>query len=184
MKKLTAAVLLLVSLSICTWSLPSASAATAQLNFQQNGWARDASLPVSIIAPDDPEAIFQGARVVHNVTVNGRVGMRVHAKFTVKYGYDVNCRMIAYFHYDDGTPLESGDRNYTTKDGKVSASTRFTPKYDPAVYNDLQIFMPYDALNMEEGQEYDLKFYLSLYDDEGQRFFGKSGWYRFQLTMP
>lgn len=185
MKKLTAAVLLLVSISICTLSLPNASAAPARPDPGQNGWTSDASLPLYLVtAPDDPEAIFQGARVVHNVTVNGRVGMRVHAKFTVKYGLDVACRMIAYFHYDDGTPLASGDRSYTTKDGKVSASTRFTPQYDPAVYNDLQIFMPYDALNMEEGEEYDLKFYLALYDDEGQRFFGKSGWYKFQLTMP
>jgi len=37
---------------------------------------------------------------------------------------------------------------------------------------------------MESGNEYDLKFYLSLYDNEGQRFFGKSGWYKFHLTMP
>lgn len=185
MKKLTAAVLLFVSISICTLSLPNASAAPVQPDLRQNGWTSEASLPFYLVtAPDDPEAIFQGARVVHNVTVNGRVGMRVHAKFTVKYGYDVACRMIAYFHYDDGTALVSGDKSYTTKDGKVSASARFTPKYDPAVYNDLQLFVPYDALNMEEGEEYDLKFYLALYDDEGQRFFGKSGWYKFQLTMP
>ena len=41
------------------------------------------------IVPDDPEATYQGARIVHNVTVGGVKGMRVHANFTVKYGYDV-----------------------------------------------------------------------------------------------
>ena len=51
------------------------------------------------IIPDDPEAVYQGARIVHNVTVNGQKGMRVHANFTVKYGYDVSCRLIAYFYY-------------------------------------------------------------------------------------
>ena len=136
--------------------------------------------------PDDPEAIYEGARVVHNVIVDGRTGMRVHAKFRVKYGLDVACTMIAYFYYDDAdnTPLKAGDANYRTKEGNVSAHVNFTPKYDPAVYDDLQLFVPYDALNMESGAEYDLKFYLALYDQEGERFFGKSGWYKFHLRMP
>jgi hypothetical protein len=132
----------------------------------------------------DPEATFQGARVVHNVTVEGQKGMRIHAQFRVKYGLDVPCQMIAYFYEEDGTALEAGDDSYTTKQGKVSASVRFTPRYDPAVYNGLQIFIPYEALNLESGDKYDLKFYLALYDQEGKRFFGKSGWYKFYVTMP
>lgn len=139
-----------------------------------------------LIFPDDPEATYQGARIVHNVTVGGVKGMRVHANFTVKYGYDVSCRLIAYFYYDDSdnTPLKSGDAKYRTREGNVSASVNFKPAYDPAVYKDYQMFVPYDALNMESGDEYDLKFYLALYDNEGQRFFGKSGWYKFHLTVP
>ena len=141
---------------------------------------------ITIVTPDDPEAIFETARIVHNVTVNGKKGMRVHAKFHVKYGMDVACMMIAYFYFDDAdnTPLKTSDQKYRAKDGTVSATANFTPAYDPAVYNDLQIFMPYDALNMESGDDYDLKFYLALYDKEGGRFFGKSGWYKFHLTMP
>lgn len=139
-----------------------------------------------LIFPDDPEATYQGARIVHNVVVSGQKGMRVHANFTVKYGYDVSCRLIAYFYYDDedNTPLKSGDAKYRTKEGNVSGSVSFKPAYDPAVYKDYQMFIPYDALNMESGAEYDLKFYLALYDNEGQRFFGKSGWYKFHLTVP
>jgi hypothetical protein len=184
MKKITALVLLLASISICTWSLPRTLAASSQLNLQPKSLSGATASSDYLFAPDDPEAVFQGARVVHNVTVNGEKGMRVHAKFSVKYGYDVRCRMIAYFYYDDGTPLKSADKNYSTSEGQVSARVFFTPKYDPAVYNDLQLFVPYAALNMEEGDVYDLKFYLALYDNEGERFFGKSGWYKFQLTMP
>jgi hypothetical protein len=187
MKKLTAAVLLFVSISLCALSLPGASAASTQPNPQQkarSSSSNNAAQPIYAIAPDDPEATFQGARVVHNVVVDGEKGMRIHAKFTVKYGYDVRCRMIAYFYYADGNKLKSADKNYSTSEGQVSARVYFTPKYDPAVYNDLQLFVPYEALNMEAGEEYDLKFYLSLYDNEGERFFGKSGWYNFHLTMP
>ncbi len=140
----------------------------------------------AIALPDDPEATYQGARIVHNVTVNGQKGMRIHANFTVKDGLDVPCRLIAYFYYDDAdsTPLKSGNAKYRDAKGNVSASIGFKPAYDPAVYKDYQLFVPYGALNMESGEEYDLKFYLALYDNEGERFFGKSGWYKFHLTMP
>src|SRR6185369_12787487 len=86
------------------------------------------------LVPDDPEAVFESARVVHNVTVKGQKGMRVHAKFRVKYGEDVECMMIAYFYYDDSsnTPLKASDRAYTAKDGTVAVRTNFTPAYDPA----------------------------------------------------
>src|SRR3954465_430804 len=116
---------------------------------------------------DDPEAIFDSARIVHNVTVDGEKGMRVHAKFNVKYGKGIPCMMIAYFYYDDSdnTPLKASSeadyRAYRTVKGSVSAKANFTPAYDPAVYNDLQLFVPYEALNMASGDSYDLKFYLS-----------------------
>lgn len=132
----------------------------------------------------DPEANFQSARVIHNVIVNGQKGMRVHATFSVRYGKGVPCKLIAYFFFDDGTALRSADPRYSTQDGSVSSSVRFRPAYDPANYKELAIFIPYSALNMEPGDDYDLKFYLSMYDESTQRFFGKSGWYRFQLTVP
>src|SRR5258707_7182029 len=107
---------------------------------------------------DDPVATYEGARIVHNVTVNGEKGMRVHANFRVRYGLNVPCMMIAYFYYDDAdnTPLKSGDEEYRDKQGNVAATTNFTPAYDPAEYKELQIFMPYKALNMESGQTYQL----------------------------
>lgn len=181
MKKLTIRALLLTLISVSLLSPPHVSASD---DIRRSDWDNATATLNYAIAPDDPEATFQGARIVHNVMVNGEKGMRIHAKFTVRYGYDVRCRMIAYFYYDDGTKLQSADKKYSTSDGQVSARVFFTPKYDPAVYNDLQLFVPYSALNMEEGDVYDLKFYLALYDNEGERFFGKSGWYKFQLTMP
>ena len=148
--------------------------------------ARFDTLPENALTFDQAEATYHGARIVHNVKVNGQVGMRVHANFTVKYALDTPCQLIAYFYYDDedNTALESADAKYRTRTGKVSSSVNFTPGYDPAVYKDLQLFIPYDALNMEGGETHDLKFYLALYQKDGALFFGKSGWYKFQLTMP
>ena len=117
--------------------------------------------PINSIVFDDPEAVFESARIVHNVTVDGEKGMRVHAKFQVKYGKGVPCLMIAYFYYDDSdnTRLKASTdadyRAYRDVKGGVSSKTAFTPAYDPAVYNDLQLFIPYDALNMASGDTYD-----------------------------
>lgn len=154
--------------------------------FQLNGIQPISARPITALAFDDPEAIYEGARIVHNVTVDGVKGMRVHAKFHVRYGKGVPSMMIAYFYYDDAdnTPLKTDDPEFRDKKGGVSCHVNFTPAYDPAVYEDLTLFMPYEALNMERGENYDLKFYLALYDKEGGRFFGKSGWYKFKLTMP
>ena len=153
---------------------------------QLNGIQPLSARPITAMLVDDPEAIYEGARIVHNVTVDGEKGMRVHAKFRVRYGKGVASMMIAYFFYDDAdnTPLKTDDANYRDKKGGVSCHVNFTPAYDPALYEDLTLFMPYEALNMESGEVYDLKFYLALYDKEGGRFFGKSGWYKFKLTMP
>jgi hypothetical protein len=153
---------------------------------QLNGIQPISARPITAMVFDDPEAVYEGARIVHNVTVDGVKGMRVHAKFRVLYGKGVPSMMIAYFYYDDAenTPLKSGDQEYRDKKGNVSCHVNFTPGYDPAIYEDLTLFMPYEALNMESGESYDLKFYLALYDKAGGRFFGKSGWYKFKLTMP
>ena len=174
--------LLLCALVLCA----STNAVYAQRGILKNALELESKLFSAATTPTDPEATYHGARIVHNVTVKGQKGMRVHASFTVKHGLENPCRLIAYFYYDDAenTPLESSDANYRTTEGYVSARSNFTPKYDPAYYKDLQIFIPYEALNMEEGEEYDLKFYLALYDNEGERFFGKSPWYKFKLTMP
>jgi hypothetical protein len=153
---------------------------------QLNGIQPISARPITAMVFDDPEAIYEGARIVHNVTVDDVKGMRVHAKFRVRYGKGIPSMMIAYFYYDDAenTPLKSSDAEYRDKKGNVSCHVNFTPAYDPAVYEDLQLFMPYEALNMESGETYQLKFYLALYDKEGGRFFGKSGWYKFTLNMP
>lgn len=158
----------------------------AQNNDQQTVRRTNFSHPAYLASFDDPEGEFESARVVYNVTVNEQKGMRVHAKFKVRNGLDTPCRLIAYFYADDeeSAPIKANDRKYRAADGAVSTHTDFTPGYDPAVYKDLQLFIPYSALNLDSGGEYDLKFYLALYDQDGKRFFGKSGYYKFRVTMP
>jgi len=73
--------------------------------------------------------------------------MRVHATFRVKDGLDVPCMLIAYYFYDDedSTPLKTDEPKYRTKTVPYILTLIFTPAYDPAIYKDLQLFMPYSA---------------------------------------
>jgi hypothetical protein len=186
-KVLATAALIFVVAGLSSYTVSAKTSGTMMAPVARlNGIQPVSARPLTAMLVDDPEAIYEGARIVHNVTVDGVKGMRVHATFRVKYGLGVPSMMIAYFYYDDedNTPLKTDDADYRDKKGGVSCHVNFTPAYDPAVYKDLQLFMPYEALNMESGQTYDLKFYLALYDKEGGRFFGKSGWYKFKLTMP
>src|SRR2546430_14572206 len=64
----------------------------------QPGSARPDVLNKNVADVDDPEATYEGARIVHNVTVDGVKGMRVHASFRVRDGLDVPCMLIAYFY--------------------------------------------------------------------------------------
>ena len=143
----------------------------------------------TIAKGNDPVATFESVRVAHDVEVNGQKGMRIHAAFSVKYALDNPCKLIAYFFYDDDPPaaLKSGDAQYRDAGGNMSASTKFTPRYESSRFGDLQIFVPYSALHSATvphrgtGQ-YHLRFYLRLYDESGKRFFGKSEPTKFNYT--
>src|SRR5258706_13829322 len=103
-------------------------AKVSPMMLQLNGVQPTSARPLTAMVVDDPEAIYEGARIVHNVTVDGWKGMRVHSRFHVRYGKGVPSMMIAYFYYDDAdnTPLKSGDEDYRDKKGNVSCHVNFT----------------------------------------------------------
>ncbi len=108
-------------------------------------------------------AKIQDIWVDHNVTRFQRVGMLIHIKFNVSGMKDQEGRATAYFYQRDGGALQSADNTFNTSDGKVAAGESFTPGYDPAQYDDLQIFMPYDELELGAGK-HELKFYIALWE--------------------
>jgi hypothetical protein len=110
--------------------------------------------------------------------------MRIHIKFRVKNALSTPCKMVAYFYDEDEEPLEADENSkYRTTEGYVSASLDFTPSYNDAAYNDFQLYVPYEALNLEAnpGDQYHLKFFLQVHDVSRRRSFAKSGWYEFSL---
>lgn len=110
-----------------------------------------------------PSAEIKRIWVDHNTYQNGQKGMRIHIRFTVDnmngktiYGY-------ALFYYGDNvTPLKDIYGN------NLSFSSYGTPNYDGCRFEDFQIFVPYDGLNMQTGAgSIDLSFDISIRTSSG-----------------
>lgn len=98
----------------------------------------------------------------HNVTQDGRIGMRIHTSFDVSNMDKVQGLAVAYFYLKDGTPLKDFNGLFTSVTGQATSSIAFTPAYPSTNYSDLNFFMPYDELHMNAGR-YDLKFKVELF---------------------
>lgn len=103
---------------------------------------------------------FDRVWVDYNVTEKGRKGMRIHVKFSVKNLKEMSCDVAIYFQKKDGTSLASSDSDFS-RNGNLAIFSPLKPAYDDTVYNDVQLFMPYDELNLKRGR-HDLKMDVDL----------------------
>ena len=134
------------------------------------------------VAPAIHSATIEAVTVEHNIVQGGVKGMVIHVKFTTQNTKGVQSRAIAYFYFSDGRELEDFDGEYRTTDGQVSVGRDYTPAYDNARYDDYQLFMPYDQLEMEPGA-YSLKFNVALYDYVLDDFLDESDFVTFAFTQ-
>ncbi|MFN8513510.1 MAG: protein kinase [Chloroflexia bacterium] len=126
-------------------------------------------------------ANIESITVDHNVYQSGLKGMLIHVKFTTQGTKGVKSRAIAYFYYADGKVLKDTDGSYTTTEGQVAVGKDYTPGYDNTRYDDYQLFLPYDQLHLAVGQ-YNLKFYVALYDYDLDDFVAESDYVTFKIT--
>lgn len=115
----------------------------------------------------DIKVSFDRAWVDYNVTEEGRKGMRVHVKFSVKNLKDVKSYVAVYFQKKDGTSLTTGNPDFRSQNGNLAIFYSIKPAYDDAEYNDIQLFMPYDELNLKRGR-HDLKMDVDLIYENGE----------------
>ncbi|MES2776961.1 MAG: M12 family metallopeptidase [Bacteroidota bacterium] len=115
--------------------------------------------------------------VTHNMLQGGKKGMTIKGSFTVRNASGRKCLMSAYFYQADGTPLRDGNGGFKTTGGNVAGSASFIPGYADAKFNNLELFMPYDELELNGG-EHKLKFSVSIWDDAGHEI-ARGGTYYF-----
>ena len=108
-------------------------------------------------------------------------GMTFTSDFQVKNGLKQEFTMAIYFYLADGTPLEDTNKKYYSTNGKVAAFKKFTPAYPTANYNQFEIFMPYDELELDCG-EYNLKYSISIWN--GPKRISNTGYSPFLMNVP
>lgn len=121
------------------------------------------------LANAQASATFDRMWIDYNVKEGEQSGMRLHVKFTANNLKSADCQIRIKFFYDtdDETPLKDNNRRFYTTDGNVAVFRDLKPGFNPAVYEDYQLFMPYDELDLKYG-EYDLKMDVDLIYKDGE----------------
>ncbi|MBC7872570.1 MAG: hypothetical protein H7Y01_01165 [Ferruginibacter sp.] len=136
------------------------------------------------LPPAEPSATFDSIWVDYNVTEGGLKGMKIHLSFSAYSMKDMDAYVAIYFEYNDDMAgfLKDKNKKFNSTEGDVAVYQSIKPAYDPAVYKDLQLFMPYTELDLEAGI-YDLTMDAKLIHKKG----GIIQWltyYDFEYTRP
>ena len=132
----------------------------------------------------EPSATFDKLWIDYDVYDNGVKGMKIHVKFTAYDMYNMDAYLAIYFKFDDetGDYLKDINDKYNSTAGEVAVYKSIKPQYNPAVYDDLSVFMPYGELDLDPG-EYDLAMDVKLIYKAGGTI-SKLTTYYFEYTKP
>jgi hypothetical protein len=131
----------------------------------------------------DVDGTFEKIWVEHDVRVDGKKGMRIHASFVVRNALRAECTLVAHFYQKDGAQLTGADLqgDYSTSDGHVVTYIKFTPRFTSTRYSDKSLFIPYKEFHIKGAGFYPLKFILFLErHDQGDRVLAKSEEFNFK----
>jgi len=110
-----------------------------------------AAIAQPALKPTKPTATFQRLWVDYDITEGGKRGMRIHSAFKVFGMKGVAAWLQIKFQKRDGTALMDNNGEFDHEDGSVAAFQKLRPGFDPAVYKDEAVFMPYDELDLSPG---------------------------------
>ena len=133
----------------------------------------------------EQDGVFEKVWVEHDVRVDGKKGMRIHARFVVKNSLNAECTLLAHFYRNDGTQLAGADMqgDYSTSDGHVVTYVKVKPRFTSTRYTDKSLFIPYQEFKIKGAGSYQLKFILFLErHDQGDRVLAKSEEFNFRYT--
>jgi hypothetical protein len=129
-----------------------------------------------------PRATFEKIWVDYDITEAGVKGMRIHVKFTVYEMKGIDGHVAIFFENASGTRLRDQNKKYNSSGGDVAVYKDIKPQYDPAVYNDLDVFMPYGELDLTPGK-YNLTMDVRLIYTSGDLIQDLTS-YDFEYTKP
>jgi hypothetical protein len=132
----------------------------------------------------DPKVVFEKMTVDYKAKENNQDGMMIHLKFAVHNMKDSLAYIAVFFMFNDyhGSALKDSNQQYYSSGGDVALFKDIKPGFDPANYDDLQIFMPYTELDLGPGN-YDLAMDTKLIKPDG-RVISNLTLYPFNYTEP
>jgi len=115
-----------------------------------------------------PDVVVDSFWVNYDQLQDVKKGMLVHMKLTVFGLKDIDCAVAIFFLYGFDKPIKDKNKSYYSTAGNVAVFKDIKPVNEDAVFNDLQVFMPYDELDLDPGS-YKLKMDIDLAYSDGTR---------------
>lgn len=149
---------------------------TYNFDFTQPG----KTTPVSTVSK--PSAKFDRIWVDYDITEGGKRGMRIHVKFTTYNMLNLPSYLAIYFSKTSGTRLLTNNTAFRSTEGQLAIYKALDVGYDPGVFSDLKLFLPYSELNLPSGK-HDLSMSVDLIYKEGGLIQHLTD-YEFEYTKP
>ncbi len=108
-----------------------------------------------------PSAVFKDIWIDYDVAEGGQDGMRIHVKFTAYGMKNLDSYLAIYMMDSNGDKLRDNNRKFNSTDGDVAVYRSMRPGFEPTNYDDLSVFMPYDELDLSDGN-WDLRMDVDL----------------------
>jgi len=115
----------------------------------------------------DPTATLQKVWVDYDVTQNGVYGMNIHLDFTAHNLKGIPIELAIFFDYwdEDGMELiwlKDNNGRYASPNGYVGVAKQITANFETSSFTDIQLFMPYDELDVDAGEhELSMEIYVN-----------------------
>jgi S1-C subfamily serine protease len=110
--------------------------------------------------------VFGSIRAEHGVLVDGLPGIQFHVAFSINGWETRDATVSARFYHDDlaSAPLVNpdGPSRYHDKNDEVMTSVAILPCCAQTVYDDLPLFIPYEALGLTQPGTYPLKVHFEV----------------------
>lgn len=104
-----------------------------------------------------PSVSFKRMWIDYNVMQGGIKGMRIHTNFEVYNMKGIAGYLALYFQDNNGDYLQDNNDKFVSGNNEVAVYFEINPGFNPTtVYEDAQVFMPYDELDLSDGK-YSLK---------------------------
>ena len=145
---------------------PAEVALMAVENGNANNTTATVPQPQPTSTPGTASVVFGSIKADHGAVVEGKTGIQFHLAFTIRGWEARNATVSARFYHDDlaSAPLTNpnGPSRYHDKDDNVVASVAILPCCAQTVYDDLPLFIPYEAFGLTQPGSYPLKVHFEV----------------------